>query len=78
MSRYMFVKTDDEDQTPLLMLDVTTAVGADYLSFIGGIIEALLSETTHLEAEANALERTIDTNHFPAFGSIPSNPQSSV
>ena len=51
-----------------------SAVAADYLLFMGGVIEALEKDKTSLEAEANKSGRTLATG----FGGIGSAPLKSV
>ncbi len=62
---------EDKNYTPVVTLDLDQAVAADYLSFIQGITEILLSRTEPLEKEANASGRTILHERFGAFGSLP-------
>jgi len=76
MSRYLFVKANDEGQVPLLAIDVAVAVAADCLSFLNDIIDCLQSEKAALEAEANAQGSTINHSLVRSFGSIPLDPQS--
>ena len=75
---YFLVKKDDHQQTPLLSLNTTNAVEADYLAFIRDIAETLLAEKDTLEAKANTQNRTINHAHVAAFGSIPLDPQSNT
>lgn len=70
----MFVAVDDEGEIspiPLISIDLTTAVAADYLSFVQGIADYLLRQKSHLEREANQSGRTIDHEMFGAGGSLP-------
>jgi len=47
-----------------------SAVAADYLLFMGGVIEALEKDKASLEAEANKCGRTMATG-FGGIGSVP-------
>lgn len=47
-----------------------SAVAADYLLFMGGVIEALEKDKASLEAEANKCGRTMATG-FRGIGSAP-------
>ena len=51
-------------------LSTESAVAADYLLFMGGVVEALEKDKTSLEAEANKNSRTLATG-FRGVGSIP-------
>ena len=46
------------------------AVAADYLLFMGGVVEALEKDKTSLEKEANKSGRTVATT-FRGIGSVP-------
>ncbi|AZP32565.1 MULTISPECIES: hypothetical protein [Enterobacteriaceae] len=51
-------------------LSTESAVAADYLLFMGGVVEALEKDKTSLEAEANKSGRTLATG-FSGIGSVP-------
>lgn len=51
-------------------LSTESAVAADYLLFMGGVVEVLGKDKASLEAEANKNGRTLSTG-FKGVGSIP-------
>ncbi|HAZ3442434.1 TPA: hypothetical protein JD357_001000 [Citrobacter freundii] len=55
---------------PLALLNTETAVAADYLLFLEGVIKALLSDRESLEREANKSGRTINGHGFSFIGSV--------
>ncbi|QLN72358.1 hypothetical protein [Citrobacter freundii] len=55
---------------PLALLNTKTAVAADYLLFLEGVIKALLSDRESLEQEANKSCRTINGHGFSFIGSV--------
>ncbi|MCX9055181.1 hypothetical protein NLN90_03825 [Citrobacter portucalensis] len=55
---------------PLALLNTKTAVAADYLLFLEGVIKALLSDRESLEREANKSGRTINGYGFSFIGSV--------
>lgn len=55
---------------PLAFLNTETAVAADYLLFLDGVIKALLSDLESLEREANKSGRTINGHGFSFIGSV--------
>ncbi|EHW2078878.1 hypothetical protein I5374_23390 [Citrobacter freundii] len=55
---------------PLALLNTKTAVAADYLLFLEGVIKALLSDRESLEREANKSGRTINGHGFSFIGSV--------
>lgn len=56
--------------TLMQTLNTDSAVAADYLMFMGGVVEALEKDKDSLEAEANKNSRTLATG-FRGIGSIP-------
>ncbi|ABU76269.1 hypothetical protein ACW2AV_001049 [Cronobacter sakazakii] len=51
-------------------LNTESAVTADYLMFMGGVVEAMEKDKTSLESEANKSGRTLATG-FRGIGSVP-------
>ncbi|QFH71183.1 hypothetical protein FR762_16300 [Enterobacter sp. E76] len=51
-------------------LSTESAVAADYLMFMGGVVEAMEKDQTSLESEANKSGRTLATG-FRGIGSVP-------
>lgn len=58
------------NNSPLAMLKTNSAVAADYLLFLEGVIKALLSDRESLEREANKSGRTINGHGFSFIGSV--------
>ncbi|MDT9778497.1 ClpX C4-type zinc finger protein [Citrobacter freundii] len=55
---------------PLALLNTKTAVAADYLLFLEGVIKALLGDREGIEREANKSGRTINGHGFSFIGSV--------
>lgn len=56
---------------PLVLLKTKNAVAADYISFMDGVLKAMLNDTESLEKEANMSGKTIKHANFEAFGALP-------
>lgn len=64
--RFAFLVND----APFALLNTETAVAADYLLFLDGVIKALLNDRESLEREANKSGRTINGHGFGFIGSV--------
>jgi len=60
---------------PVALLNTDSAVAADYMLFLDGVIKAILNDRDSLEREANKSGRTINGHGLSAIGSVSITPE---